>query len=79
MPKATRYAAAARITLSIDEDLRAWIPWAASLEGETATAYINAAVRKDMDGAPDEVKAAFAAFLDARKALGKDDGSKGGE
>lgn len=61
--------AANRINLAIDDDVRDWIPWAASLAGETVTAYINGLVRKDMERATPEVATAFDAFMTARSTL----------
>lgn len=57
---------AIKISLALEDELRPWVDFAAGLEGTSVTAYINGAVRRDMNEAPQEVAEAYEAFKKAR-------------
>ena len=57
-----------KLNLALEADLVPWVSFAAGLRDTSATAYINDAIRLDRDNAPDAVKAAYQAFLEARGA-----------
>ncbi len=55
-----------RLNLAIDADLVAWVEFMAALSGTSMNAYINEAVRHDLEGAPQGTKEAYEAFIKAR-------------
>lgn len=57
-----------KLSFALEGDLIAWTSYAASLDDSSVTAYINAAIRKDMEGADETVKAGFLAYQKAREA-----------
>ena len=59
--------AAKKITLNLDADLVAWVSFAAGLKDMSQTAYINDAIRRDMENADADKAAAYQAFLKARE------------
>lgn len=56
-----------KMNLSLDADLVPWVSFAAGLKDTSATAYINEAIRRDMEDASETTAAAFQAFLKARE------------
>lgn len=56
-----------KMTLAIKPDLVPWISYAAGLKDMTVTAYINDALARDRDGANQDVREGYEAFLKARK------------
>lgn len=57
---------AKRVTMNLDTDLMPWIDYAAGVAGQSMTEYINAAVRRERDGATGAMAAGFEAFERAR-------------
>lgn len=55
-----------RLSMTIDADLAPWCDYAAGLAGQSVTAYINAAIRRDRDAASDAVRDGYKAFETAR-------------
>lgn len=60
-------APAKKITMNLDADLVAWVSFAAGLKDMSQTAYINDAIRRDMEGADKAKAEAYKAFLKARE------------
>lgn len=61
-----------RMSMSLDADLDAWCDYAAGLAGQSVTAYINAAIRRDKEAASAAVLEGFKAFETARaETMGK--------
>lgn len=57
-----------RMTLALRDELKRWVDFSAGLNGGSATAYINAAIERDMEAAAPEVKEAYEAFQKALEA-----------
>lgn len=60
---------AKKMSFALDDDLVAWVGFARSLEDTSANAYINNAIRRDMEAADAKTMAAYKATLEAREAL----------
>ena len=60
---------AKKMSFALDDDLVAWVGFARNLEDTSANAYINNAIRRDMEAADDKTMAAYKATLEAREAL----------
>lgn len=61
--------AAKKMSFALDEDLVAWVGFARNLEQTSANAYINNAIRRDMEAADEKTVRAYQATLEARAAL----------
>ena len=60
---------AKKMSFALDDDLVAWVGFARNLEDTSANAYINNAIRRDMEAADAKTMAAYKATLEAREAL----------
>ena len=60
---------AKKMSFALDDDLVTWVGFARNLEDTSANAYINNAIRRDMEAADAKTMAAYKATLEAREAL----------
>lgn len=55
-----------KLNLTIEAENVAWVEFMAALSGTSMNAYINEAIRHDLEGAPQGTKEAYEAFIAAR-------------
>lgn len=60
-------AQAKKFTLALQEDAQVWLEFEAARRGISVTACINEAIREQRDGAAENVKQVFEAFLATRE------------
>lgn len=51
------------MNISVPEDCRDWVQFEAARRGLSMASYLTVLIKEDRDGAPDEVKAAYQAFV----------------
>ena len=59
-----------KMNLAVRPELMAWVTYASGLHDQSATEYINSAIRRDMENATPEVMEGYEAFVKAREAAG---------
>lgn len=57
-----------RLNLDMPEDVAAWVSFMAGMRDMSKLGYVNDVLRRDMEAAPQAVKVAFKAFMEAREA-----------